>query len=178
VAALTLRDACRILRDPAVADAAVREAVDGMLGARDIDAVIEAVSALTRPPDDHHDDDLLSRYSTMRQFLPTLLRTISFAGTAAARPTLDAVAFLYDVEGRQHPNMAEAPPDVISKAWWPLVRGPGPDGEVDRKAYIFATLERLQANLRRHDAFVAPSERWGDSRAKLLQGEAWVTVRP
>ncbi len=176
VAALILRDACRILRDPAVANAAVRDAVDRALGARDIDAAIDAVGALTRPPDDHYYDDLVTRYSTMRQFLPTLLRTITFNGTAAAQPVLDAVAFLHDIEGRKHPKMAEAPTDVVSKAWRPLVRRP--DGEVDRKAYTFAMLERLQSDLRRHDAFVAPSERWGDSRAKLLQGEAWTAARP
>ena len=175
-AALILRDACRVLRDPAVADATVRDAVARTLGARDLGAAIEAVSTLTRLADDHYYDDLLSRYSTMRQFLPTLLRTITFDGTPAARSALDAVAFLRDIEGRKHPKMAEAPLDAISKAWRPLVRGP--DGDVDRRAYTFATLERLQADLRRHDAFVAPSERWGDSRAKLLQGDAWTAARP
>jgi len=48
---------------------------------------------------------------------------------------------------------------------------------VDRRYYTFCTLERLQDALRRRDVFVAPSERWGDPRAKLLQGAAWAAVR-
>jgi len=174
VAALILRDACRVLRDPAIADTAVRDAVDRTLGARDIDAAIAVVGALTRPPDDRYDDDLVTRYGngTIRQFLPTLLRTITFDGTASARLVFAALAFLRDIEGRKRPKMEEAPLTVVSKAWRSLVRGPGPDGEVDRKAYTFATLERLQVDLRRHDAFVAPSERWGDSAGRGVDGRA------
>ena len=36
---------------------------------------VTTVTALTRPPEDHYYEDLLSRYGQMRQFLPTLLRT-------------------------------------------------------------------------------------------------------
>jgi len=39
-------------------------------------------------------------------------------------------------------------------------------------------LEQLQAALKRRDLFVAPSEKWADPRAKLLQGAAWEAARP
>lgn len=46
-----------------------------------------------------------------------------------------------------------------------------------RPAYTVCVVERLHEALRRHDVFVEPSERWGDPRAKLLQGEQWENVR-
>ena len=39
-------------------------------------------------------------------------------------------------------------------------------------------LERLQDNLRRRDVFVPSSERWGDTRKKLLHGDEWKAKRP
>jgi Tn3 transposase DDE domain len=49
--------------------------------------------------------------------------------------------------------------------------------QVDRRAYTLCVIDRLQEALRRHDVFVSPSDRWGDPRAKLLQGEAWESAR-
>ncbi len=54
---------------------------------------------------------------------------------------------------------------------------PSSEQQVDRPAYTLCVMERLQEALRRHDVFVSPSERWGDPRAKLLQGAAWDAVR-
>lgn len=48
---------------------------------------------------------------------------------------------------------------------------------VDRATYTVCVVERLHESLRRHDVFVDPSERWGDPRAKLLQGEQWEGIR-
>ena len=48
---------------------------------------------------------------------------------------------------------------------------------INRKAYTLCVAERLQEALRRHEVFVAPSERGSDPRAKLLQGAAWEAVR-
>jgi len=174
-AALVLRNACRILRDPAVRAAAVRETVETTIGDRILDAAIDTVGDLTRAPHNHYYDDLLSRYSLVRQFLPTLLRTIHFEGTATAQPLLAGVAFLSKIEGQKRPKMGEAPQEMVSKAWQSLVVGA--DHQISRRAYTFAVLEGLQSNLRRHDVYVRPSERWGDARAKLLQGDAWTAVR-
>jgi len=38
-------------------------------------------------------------------------------------------------------------------------------------------MNKLQDSLRRRDIYVARSERWGDPRAKLLQGQDWQTNR-
>jgi len=177
-AALLLRDVARLVRDAEIRDSEVRATIEEAIGGVAIDQAIAVVDTLTRPPDDHYYDDLLTRYSTMRQFLPTLLRTVAFAGTAAAQPVLDAVAYLRDIEGQKAPDMLEAPLAVVPPAWRRLVVQTVPTYRVDRKAYTFALLEQLQAALKRHDVFVSPSEKWADLRAKLLQGAAWEAARP
>ena len=52
-----------------------------------------------------------------------------------------------------------------------------PPGAVDRDAYVVCVLEQLHKALRVRDVFAAPSLRWGDPRAQLLDGPAWETVR-
>jgi len=176
-AALRLRDACRVALDPRYADLELREAMLAAAGGEErLEMAVTTVTALTRPPEDHYYKDLLSRYGQMRQFLPTLLRTMSFDGTAAGRPVLDTVAFLRRIEGQRKPDLSDAPRGVITRDWRSLVVDA--DNRIDRHGYTFCALDRLRDGLRRHDVFVTPSERWADSRAKLLQGVAWETVRP
>jgi hypothetical protein len=64
---------------------------------------------------------------------------------------------------------------VVSRAWRRFVIGP--DRTIDRRAYTLCALQRLQDSLRRRDVFVERSERWGDPRAKLLQGTEWEAAR-
>jgi len=175
-AALVLRDVARVVRDRRYRDAEVREAIADAHGEGEIDAAIATVEALARPPNDHYHYEILAQYPTVRRFLPTLLRTVRFGGVAAARPILEAVDFLTALEGPQPPALAEAPLAVVPKAWRERVGGAGLP--LDRKAYTFAVLEQVQAALRRHDLFVAPSRKWADPRVKLLQGSAWEAARP
>ena len=57
----------------------------------------------------------------MRQFLPTLLRTMSFDGTALGRQVLGTVAFLRRIEGQRKPDVSDAPRGVITRDWRSLV---------------------------------------------------------
>jgi TnpA family transposase len=176
-AALRLRDACRIALDPRYPDLELREAIFTAVGGEhNLEVAVTAVSDLTRPPEDHYYEDLLSRYGQMRQFLPTLLRTVDFDGTAAGRPVLEALALLRQIEGQRKPDLSDSPRGVISRGWRSLVIDA--DGRIDRHGYTFCVLDRLRDVLRRHDVFVTPSERWADSRSKLLQGAAWEAARP
>lgn len=51
------------------------------------------------------------------------------------------------------------------------------EGPVQRAGYPLCLLERLQDALRRRDIWLENSDRWGDPREKLLQGEEWQTQR-
>ncbi len=134
-AALLLRDVCRLVSDGAVRDAELRATITDRIDAGDIDVAIATVTALTRPPEDHHYDDLLTRYSMVRQFLPRLLRALRFGATGGGQPVLDALQFLREIEGQRQPELAEAPRALITKAWKPYVLEPGQ--RVSRRAYTF-----------------------------------------
>jgi TnpA family transposase len=48
---------------------------------------------------------------------------------------------------------------------------------VTKRGYTLCFLDKLQDSLRRRDVFVENSDRWGDPRAKLLQGADWQANR-
>jgi TnpA family transposase len=181
-AALVLRETCLTLldADDELAVKVLREAIFARYPRERLTAAARTVGELAAPPDDRQTyfETLLTRYSHVRQFLPRLLRTVTFAGTAAGKPVLAALEFLRCIEGEKHAKMREAPLAVVNRAWRRLVLPRhGSRRHVDRRAYTFCTLERLQDALHRRDVFASPSERWGDPRAKLLQGSAWEAVR-
>jgi TnpA family transposase len=178
-AALQLREACPILLDSTHPDPLIREKVYEQVAQ---DALVQAcalVGELARPAEEEQQyQQLLGKYTTLRTFLPTLLRSVTFQATPAGRPILEAVAFLKHHEGHKNPPMDEAPRTVIPRSWRRhVIEREGKEEHINRKAYTLCVAERLQEALRRHEVFVAPSERWSDPRAKLLQGAAWEAVR-
>ncbi len=155
---------------------AVRPTAFQSVAASQIAQDIATVTRLTRPEDDNYYEFLLGNYSTIRRFVPELLRTIGFEGGRAGQPVLRALEFLRSIEGRSKPDMGDAPQDVVNRAWHRLVFDS--NGQIDRRFYTFCVLERLQDNLERRDVWVSPSERWGNPRAKLLEGAMWEAARP
>lgn len=174
-AALDLASACEVLFDPDCADAEVRSTVFGRIPPADLAAALTLVREVTWPKEYNYYEQLVDRYSYVRQFLPGLLRTIDFQGTVAAQPVLEALTYLRSIEGQNRPKLSEAPTAVVNRAWHPLVFQRQHQVS-NRRTYTFCVLERLQDSLRRRDIFVSPSERWGDPRAGLLQGEEWQAV--
>lgn len=175
-AALRLHEACKVVLAPDCADSQVRARIFARIPRAQLEQAMARVAALSREEDDHYYDHLLGNYSTVRRFLPALYRTIEFSGTRAAQPVLAAIEFLKRIESQAKPAMYEAPLEVMNRAWRRLAVQP--DGQIDRRYYTFCALERLKEGLLHRDIFVTPSERWGDPRAKLLQGQAWELTRP
>ena len=176
-AALQLWEALQILLDERVEGAAVRAQTFVRIPREQVLKAGTQVEALARPPDDQYYPELVERYRSVRRFLPTLLRTVTFEGTQAGQPLLRAVDFLRRIEHQRLPDMQQAPLETVSRAWRRLVL-PRHEPGVDRHAYTLCALERLQESLRRRDVFVTKSTRWGDPRVKLLQGPQWTAVRP
>jgi hypothetical protein len=147
------------------------------LAAERVDQAAATVAELARPPDDRYFEDLPSRYTHVRRFLPSLLRLVTFHGTDAAKPVLAAWDFLrrQEVE-RPRPRWVDAPLDVATGVWCPIVE-PKP-GQVDHRAYTLCVLERLRDALRKRDVFVEASRRWRDPRAQLLAGDEWRRLAP
>jgi len=138
-------------------------------------ASVATIYAIARPPDDNYYQEVGDRYKSVRQFFPQLLQHIEFQGNRAGQPVLKGLAFLKALEGVSHPSMNGAPLDFVSPGWKRYV---APYHHTpDRRYYTLCALSRLHEALRHRDVYVPQSSRWGDPRAKLLQGDAWERVR-
>ena len=174
-AALTLSAACSLFLVSDQDTAQLREAIFAQVSSVQLAAAVEQVESIARPPDDQYYPEILSRWRTVRLFLPTLLNTIDFQATQAGQPILAALAFLKSIEGQRQPVMTPAPLAIVSKGWLRWVCPTA--GEIDRRAYTFCVLEQLMNGLRCRDLYVSPSVQWSNPQDKLLQGREWVALR-
>lgn len=67
------------------------------------------------------------------------------------------------------------PLEIITNSWKRLVFDK--EGKVTKRGYTLCFLDKFQDSLRRRDIFIENSDRWGDTRAKLLQGDYWKANR-
>jgi TnpA family transposase len=174
-AALLLHRACLVLLDPGCTDRRVRDTVFARIPRDQLTQAVAQVADLIGPADDRYFEDLRTRYSQVRRFLPAFLEAVEFAATDAGRPATEAFGFLKTIEGQKRPDMSPAPQALLTPAWKRVVIGP--EGRIDRQFYTLCTLERLQDGLKRRDLFVPAGRRWGDPHARLLQGPAWEKAR-
>src|SRR5512135_2772609 len=134
-AALLLHEACRVLLDPACSDHRVRDTVFARVPREQLVSAVAQVADLVGPLDDHYFEDLRTRYSHVRRFLPALLESVEFATTDAGHPTIEAFDFLKAIEGQKRPDMSQAPQDLLTPAWKRVVIGS--EHPVDRRFYTF-----------------------------------------
>jgi TnpA family transposase len=174
-AALLLVEACAVLLDDNCPSSRVRHETFSTIPKERLAHAISTVSVLARSPDDKYYPEMTEQYARVRRFLPRLLEAITFHAAPAGQSILRSLKFLVQLNQSSKPTMEDAPLDVVSKAWHPLVVTE--DGSIDRRAYTLCVLERLQDALQRRNIFVEPSDRWGDPRIRLLQGKEWKSVR-
>jgi hypothetical protein len=123
-AAQALSLACLVLLDETEDASTLRDRIYARVPHDRLQAAITTVDELTRPPDDTYAQELLNRHLMMRRFLPTFLRTLDFDATPGGRPTLEAVQFLQQVEGRPRASMQDAPRSIIPRSRASLCASP------------------------------------------------------
>jgi TnpA family transposase len=150
-------------------------------------AALETVVALAPPAAEDADAawraELIKRFATVRPFLPLLLDAITFGAVAGADRVLAAARRLPALLRRKKVFAAEIATDLVTGSWKQLVYhrpedARGEPGVIDHRAYAFCVLEHLHRDVRRRDPFVYGSDRCGDPRARLLDGDGWARVRP
>lgn len=174
-AAAVLASACQVVLDDTLADAELRDRLFARISRAALTQAIRNVNALIRPDDNVYYRELAAKHRTIRRFLPVLLEHIRFGANVAGEPVVAALDWLRTNLGRKNPA-DDAPREVLSKGWQRHVLLEG--GGIDLRAYAFCVLDELQTALRRRDVFVAPSWRYADPRAGLLEGEEWEASRP
>ncbi len=86
-----------------------------------ITQAITTTYELARPPGEDYQEEMLTRYQTVRRFLPRVLDTISFHAAPAGNPVLTAVDYLKGLQGRRKPQLDDAPHDIVDVGWKRLV---------------------------------------------------------
>jgi hypothetical protein len=119
--------------------------------------------------------ELDAKYRTVRHYLPALVEHICFGSNAEGKPVVAAFEWLQANMARHSPGN-DATREVVGKSWQRHVVNK--DRFVDFHAYTFCVHEELQIALKRRDVFVAPSWRYADPRARLLDGAEWEATRP
>jgi TnpA family transposase len=170
-AALKLNQACQALLTFTGEETELRAAIFASVDREELERAAAVIQTLAQPPDDPHSfDNLLKRYKHVRQFLPRLLALVEFLGVDAEAPILAALRFVQEHAHRRNWNLSVVPMDGVPTSW----RRRMCDGDaVDKRAYTMWLLDRVRHAMRHRNIFVAPSQRWADPRAQLLDGEAW-----
>jgi len=83
-AALALAEVCAILLDDAHTDAEVRTAVFTRFPVEQITQAITTTYTLARPREEDYQEEMLTRYHTVRRFLPRVLDLIAFDAVVPA----------------------------------------------------------------------------------------------
>lgn len=174
-AALLLARACALLLDEDTGDDLLRKTIFSSVPVARLAESVEKVNELARPQDTNFQDEMVEQYGRVRRFLPALLRDLHFRAAPDGEHTLAAIHYLAELNGSKKRILDDAPEHIISGPWKRLVYDA--EGRIQRAGYSLCLLERLQDALRSRDIWLENSDRWGDPRQKLLQGEEWQAQR-
>ena len=173
--ALLLAEACALLLNESMQDETLRPTIFAKISRDKLTKSIATVHELARPYDDNFQNEMVEQYGRVRRFLPKLLNDIEFKAAPAGENTLDAYNYLASLLESRKQLLDDAPLDIVSNPWKHLVFDK--EGRVNKRGYTLCFLDKLQDSLRRRDVYVENSDRWGDPRAKLLQGHEWQSNR-
>jgi TnpA family transposase len=175
LAAATLASACQMLLDGNLPDSELRFRLFEKIPRDTLMQALNGVNALIRPADNVFYQELDAKYKTVSRFMPALLEHIRFGANTTGEPVVAAFEWLR-INTQKMKVSDDLPREIINKAWLRHVLRE--DGSIDFHAYTFCVLERLQTALKRREVFVAPSWRYADPRAGLLDGAEWEATRP
>jgi TnpA family transposase len=173
--ALALAAACALVLNEDIHDDRLREAIFTRNPKEELAKCIAIINGLARPIDDKFHDEMVAQYGRVRLFLPRLLKDIDFKASPGGKTTLDAFNHLAALGLSRKQTLDNPPLDIITNPWKRLVFDE--EKRVTRRGYTLCFLDKLQDALRRRDVYVENSDRWGDPRAKLLQGADWQANR-
>jgi TnpA family transposase len=175
-ASLQLAHTMKVLLNPTLAEMTLEQVFAQMVDKQKLTDAVDIVTALARPLDDEYQQELLQKWGTVRTILQPLFQNVAFQANDAGKDVLSAWHYLKELGPNNRKTLPDAPMETVTQGWqrWMVQE----DGKIERKAYVFSTLQNLRTSLRRRDIFVSRSHRYKDPTADLLQGKEWETLRP
>jgi TnpA family transposase len=142
------------------------------------DKIVESVEEaknLSRPVNYDYLDLLETRYSYIRRYAPTLLKSLEFGGTKSAEPVLQALETIHDlnVDGKRKVPMS-APLNFVSNRWQKHVYDE--EGNINRHYYELAALTELRNCIRSGDIFVSGSRQHKAFDDYLVSNDDWANI--
>lgn len=172
---MLLARACALLLDDNTDVPDLRQVIFKCVPKNRLAESVSKVNELARPQNNNFHDEMVEQYGRVKRFLPAVLRDLHFRAAPAGEHVLAAIHYLAELNGSKKRILDDAPEHIITGPWKRLVYDA--EGRIQRAGYSLCLLERLQDALRRRDIWLENSDRWGDPREKLLQGEEWQTQR-
>lgn len=169
--ALALAKACEQVLNEETSNDQLRETIYVLISKEKLLESITIVNNLARPMDDKFHDEMLEQYGRVRKFIPRVFNDILFKAAPAGKSTLEALEYLAKTNSSRKKILKNPPVEIITQPWKRLVFDK--EGNVTKQGYTLCFLEKLQDSLRRRDLYVENSDRWNDTRSKLLQGVDW-----
>jgi len=174
-----LEEVLSVLADSEVPDEAVGSLLRGSIGMERLCSARE--TPMHRLPRDHgHLEIVEASYAHLREFAPAVLAAVRFEGATAARPLIEAVRVLAELNAtgtRKVPD--DAPVDFVPTRWRGYLDRAAVAGDVTayRHYWELCVLLALRDGLRSGDVFVPGSRRYADPASYLLTPEQWEPKR-
>lgn len=136
---------------------------------------VEEAKKLARPMDYDYLDLLGNRFTYLRKYTPTLLKSLEFLSTKATEPLLRALKTLEEMNESGKRKVPEgAPLDFIPKRWQKHVYDE--EGTINRHYYEMAALTELRNHIRSGDVSVVGSRLHKDFEEYLVPKDEWTTT--
>lgn len=136
-------------------------------------ASVEEAKQLSRPIDYDYLDLLEKRFFYLRKYTPTLLKSLEFQSTQSAKPLMEALDIIKNLNYSGKRKIPEgAPLGFVSNRWQKHVYDD--DGSINRHYYEMAALTELRNHIRSGDVSVQGSKQHKDFEEYLIPKEEWL----
>jgi len=172
--ALALAEVCALILNNETNDGVLRDEIFAKISKEKLVESIATVNSLVRTEGNFY-NEMVNQYGRVQRFLPMSLKNITFKAAPSGETLLEALNYLASIEGSRKQILKNPPVGCVTTAWKKQIYNE--NSCITKQTYTLRVLHKLQDSLRRRDIYVENSERWNDTRAKLLQGAVWQANR-